>query len=61
VSVFRILVGGAVTVVWVVGYVMAYFVDPSLSDLASSSTKVMLPVVSFLFALEGLSIIRGKP
>lgn len=60
-SVFRILIGGAVTVVWVAGYLMAYFVDPSLSDLASSSTKVMLPVVAFVFALEGVSIIKGKP
>lgn len=59
-SVFRILIGGAVTIVWLVGYLMAYFVDPSLSDLASSSTKVMVPVVAFVFALEGVSIIKGK-
>jgi hypothetical protein len=62
VSLLRLVVGVAVTIVWVLGYCMAYFVDKSYADLASSATPVMVPVITVLLGTEALKIIReGKP
>lgn len=61
-STLRLVVGVAVTIVWVVGYFMAYFVDRSYADLASSATPVMIPVIGALLGTEAIKLIKeGKP
>lgn len=56
----RAVVGAVVTALWVTGYLGAFFVDRTLEPLAQSITPVMLVVVGFLFASEGLDLLRGK-
>lgn len=55
----RIAIGSVVTGVWVLGYLMAFFVDRTLEGLAQSATPLMLLVVGFLFGAEAAAIFRG--
>lgn len=54
------VVGSVVTGLWAVAYLAAFFYDRSLEPLAQSITPVMLVFVGFLFAKEGIDILRGK-
>jgi hypothetical protein len=57
----RLVVGLAITVVWVLGFLMAFFVDRRLEGLAQTATPVMLVFVGFLFARVGFDLGKEKP
>lgn len=50
-----------VTVLWIVLYVAAAFIDPSLAELAKSMTPVMTPAAGLLFGAEAVRIFKGGP
>jgi len=56
----RIGVAIVVTVVWAMGCVVAFLVNPDLVGLATVITPVMLAVVGWLFAQEILDRSNGK-
>jgi hypothetical protein len=59
VSKLQLVLGSVVATVWVVGYLMAFFVDRSLTTLASSVTPLMLIIVGALFAQSAIQIVKG--
>lgn len=59
-SVMRSVVAGAVCLVWCVGYLMAYFVDRQLVDIAQGATPVMMVVAGFLFGQGAAEIFKGR-
>lgn len=55
----RVIVSVLILGVWVIGYLLAYFVDPMIGDLAKSSTPLAGVALSFLLGTEALKVIRG--
>lgn len=56
----RLVIAYGTFLIWTVMYLAAAFVDSTLAPLAQSVTPVLLGVVGFVFAQEGIKAFKGK-
>lgn len=56
----RVVIAVSLIGVWVIGYLMAYFVDRSLADIAKGATPLASIAASFLLGTEALKIVKGN-
>jgi hypothetical protein len=56
----RLVIAYGTFLIWTVMYLAAAFVDSTLAPLAQSVTPVLLGVVGFVFAQEGIKAFKGS-
>lgn len=56
----RVVMSCSIVAVWVIGYLMAYFVDRSLAELAKSATPLATAALTALLGTEAINIVKGS-
>jgi hypothetical protein len=55
----RIALAYVIVGVWILGYLLAYFVDPAYGELAKGAMPIVAIAASALLGTEALKIVKG--